>query len=84
MAADFLCLLGPTWEDCALVVLFDVFKKAQHKIGNPYSFMRSLVTDNLKVMLAGNDLTGGVAAGDSTTESGGGILEPESNGTIEP
>ncbi|WP_298639310.1 hypothetical protein [uncultured Prevotella sp.] len=28
--------------------------KAQHKIGNPYSFMRSLVTD---------DLTGGVVAG---------------------
>lgn len=28
--------------------------RAQHKIGNPYSFMRSLVTD---------DLTGGVVAG---------------------
>ena len=36
--------------------------KAQHKIGNPYSFMRSLVTDDLKVMLSGNDLTGGVSA----------------------
>lgn len=116
MAADFLCLLGPTWEDCALVVLFDVFKKksqfaaswwkqnrpadknakgteaylsvmkaykAQHKIGNPYSFMRSLVTDDLKVMLSGNDLTGGVAAGGSSTESGGGILEPESNGEVD-
>lgn len=39
--------------------------KAQHKIGNPYSFMRSLVTDDLKVMLAGNDLTGGVKPGGS-------------------
>lgn len=36
--------------------------KAQHKIGNLYSFMRSLVTDDLKVVLAGNDLTGGVLA----------------------
>lgn len=81
MAADFLCLLGPTWEDCALVVLFNVFKKAQHKIGNPYSYMRSLVTDDLKVVLAGNDLTGGVAAGGGSTtgggqKPGGGVLEP--------
>ena len=36
--------------------------KAQHKIGNPYSFMRSLVTDDLKVMLSGNDITGSVSA----------------------
>ena len=43
--------------------------KAQHKIGNPYSYLRSLVTDDLKVMLAGNDLTGGVSSG---SESGGG------------
>ena len=46
--------------------------KAQHKIGNPYSFMRSLVTDDLKVVLSGNDLTGGVKPGSSTTEGGGG------------
>lgn len=71
MAADFLCLLGPTWEDCALVVLFDVFKKAQHKIGNPHSVMCSLVTDDLKVVLAGNDLTGGVVAGGSAAAGGG-------------
>lgn len=45
--------------------------KAQHKIGNPYSFMRSLVTDDFKVILAGNDLTGGVKPGGSTTEGGG-------------
>lgn len=44
--------------------------KAQSKIGNPYSYMRSLVTDDLKVILSGNDLTGGVAPG-GTTEGGG-------------
>lgn len=45
--------------------------KAQHKIGNPYSYMRSLVTDDLKVMLAGNDITGGVTAGGSAAAGGG-------------
>ena len=102
-------LLGPTWENCAFVVLFYVFKKkaqfasslwkqnrpsdksakgteaylavmkaykAQHKIGNPYSFMRSLVTDDLKVLLAGNDITGGVKPGGSTTEGGCGGQKP--------
>ena len=54
--------------------------KAQHKIGNPYSFMRSLVTDDLKVMLAGNDLTGGVVSGDS---SSGGSQSPGGGGEIE-
>lgn len=52
--------------------------KAQHKIGNPYSYLRSLVTDNLKVLLADNDLTGGVVAGGSTTGGGqkpGGEME---------
>ena len=53
--------------------------KAQHKIGNPYSFMRSLVTDDLKVMLAGNDLTGGVVSGGgsggSQSPGGGGEME---------
>ena len=57
--------------------------KAQHKIGNPYSFMRSLVTDDLKVMLAGNDLTGGVKPGGSTTEGGGGGQKPGSGGEVE-
>ena len=57
--------------------------KAQHKIGNPYSFMRSLVTDDLKVMLAGNDLTGGVKPGGSTTEGGGGGQKPGSGEEVE-
>ena len=53
--------------------------KAQHKIGNPYSFMRSLVTDDLKVMLAGNDLTGGVSAdgGSGGGQKPGGGVETE-------
>ena len=57
--------------------------KAQHKIGNPYSFMRSLVTDDLKVMLAGNDLTGGVTSGGSTTEGGGGGQTTGGSGEVE-
>lgn len=53
--------------------------KAQHKIGNPYSFMRSLVTDDLKVMLSGNDLTGGVSAdgGSGGGQKPGGGIETE-------
>ena len=55
--------------------------RAQHKIGNPYSFMRSLVTDDLKVILAGNDLTGGVVSGGG---SAGGSQSPGGSGEIEP
>ena len=53
--------------------------KAQHKIGNPYSFMRSLVTDDLIVILAGNDLTGGVSAdgGSGGGQKPGGGVETE-------
>ena len=53
--------------------------KAQHKIGNPYSFMRSLVTDDLKVILSGNDLTGGVSAdgGSGGGQKPGGGVETE-------
>ena len=57
--------------------------KAQHKIGNPYSFMRSLVTDDLKVILAGNNLTGGVKPGGSTTEGSGGGQTPGDGGEVE-
>ena len=53
--------------------------RAQHKIGNPYSYLRSLVTDDLKVILAGNDLTGGVSSG---SESGGGQT-PGGSGEVE-
>ena len=53
--------------------------KAQHKIGNPYSYLRSLVTDDLKVMLAGNDLTGGVSTdgGSGGSQKPGGGVETE-------
>ena len=53
--------------------------KAQHKIGNPYSYLRSLVTDDLKVILAGNDLTGGVVSGGSS----GGSQSPGGSGEME-
>lgn len=56
--------------------------KAQHKIGYPYSFMRPLVTDDLKVLLAGNDITGGVKPGGSTTEGGGG-QKPGDDGEVD-
>lgn len=41
------------------------------------SYMRSLVTDDLKVILAGNDLTGGVVAGGGSggSQKPGGELE---------
>ena len=53
--------------------------KAQHKIGNPYSYLRSLVTDDFKVMLSGNDLTGGVSAdgGSGGGQKPGGGIETE-------
>nr|DAI03546.1 MAG TPA: hypothetical protein [Caudoviricetes sp.] len=44
--------------------------RAQHKIGNPYSFMRSLVNDDLKVVLHGEDITGDVKPGGSTASGG--------------
>ena len=36
--------------------------KAQHKIGNPYSYLRSLITDDLKVKLGDLDITGEIKA----------------------
>ena len=56
--------------------------KAQHKIGNPYSYLRSLVTEDLKVKLGNLDITGeikvdtpssgaGSKPGGSQTPSGG-------------
>lgn len=55
--------------------------KSQHKIGNPYSYLCSLVTDDLKVKLGDLDITGsisapsaggGSSAGSGTTQGGGG------------
>jgi hypothetical protein len=55
--------------------------KAQRKIGNPYSFLRSLVTDALKVLFAGNNLTGGVVAPGGST--GGVGQKPGGSGELE-
>ena len=62
----------------AYIVVMKAYK-AQHKIGNPYSYLRSLVTDDLKVMLSGNDLTGGVSAdgGSGGGQKPGGGIETE-------
>lgn len=44
--------------------------KAQHKIGNPYSYLRTLVGDDMKVRLGDLDITGGVKAPTSSAGSG--------------
>lgn len=44
--------------------------KSQHKIGNPLNYLRSLVTDDLKVMLGDLDITGEIKADTGTTEGG--------------
>ncbi len=41
--------------------------KQQTRIGNPYSYLRSLVTNDLKVVLGGKDLTGGTTAGSGSS-----------------
>lgn len=46
--------------------------KSQHKIGNPYSYMRALITDDMKVKLGDLDITGSVTAGGSPSVPGGG------------
>lgn len=46
--------------------------KGQHKIGNPYSYMRALITDDMKVKLGDLDITGSVTAGGGSSVPGGG------------
>lgn len=45
--------------------------KGQHKIGNPYSYMRALITDDMKVKLGDLDITGSTTAGGSPSVPGG-------------
>ena len=48
--------------------------KSQHKIGNSFSYLRSLVTDDLKIKLGDLDITGSVSApstGGSPSAGGG-------------
>lgn len=49
--------------------------RSQHKIGNSYSYLRSLVTDDLKVMLGDLDITGSV-----TPDAGAGV-KPGTSGS---
>ena len=51
--------------------------KGQHKIGNPYSYLRSLVTDDMKVKLGDLDITGDVSA---PSAGGGSVVKPGSGG----
>ena len=53
--------------------------KGQHKIGNIFAYMRSLITDDNKVMIGDIDLTGGVSSGGSS----GGTQSPGDNGEME-
>lgn len=49
--------------------------KSQHKIGNPLNYLRSLVTDDLKIKLGDLDITGSVSApsaGGGSSSAGGG------------
>ena len=51
--------------------------KGQHKIGNPYSYLCSLVTDDMKVKLGDLDITGDVSA---PSAGGGSVVKPGSGG----
>lgn len=54
--------------------------RSQHKIGNSYSYMRTLVTDDLKVKLGDLDITGSV-----TPDAGGGSgVKPGAGGSGTP
>lgn len=53
--------------------------KAQHKIGNPYNYLRTLVTDDLKVKLGDLDITGEIKA--DTPSSGTGSKPGGSQGS---
>ena len=58
--------------------------KAQHKIGNPYSYLRSLVTEDLKVKLGDLDITGEIHVDAPSSGSGskpGGTQTPSGGGS---
>lgn len=58
--------------------------KGQHKIGNRLSYLRTLITDDLKVKLGDLDITGEITpdagANTGSTEGGGGTGRPGSEG----
>lgn len=55
--------------------------KGQRRVGNPYSFLRSLVSPELKVMLGDLDITGDITSGGGSSSTttpkpdGGGNLD---------
>ena len=55
--------------------------KGQHKIGNPYCYMRTLVTDDMKVKLGDLDITGSVTAGGSSSVPGTGTPSTGNSGS---
>ena len=58
--------------------------KAQHKIGNPYSYLRSLVTEDLKVKLGDLDITGEIKVDAPSSGAGskpGGTQTPSGGST---
>lgn len=52
--------------------------RSQHKIGNSYSYLRTLVTDDLKVKLGDLDITGSVSA---PSAGGGTGVNPGTSGS---
>ena len=55
--------------------------KAQRKIGNPYNYLRSLVTDDMKVKLGDLDITGSVSAPSAGPSAGGAGVKPGTSGS---
>lgn len=55
--------------------------KGQHKIGNPYSYLCSLVTEDLKVKLGDLDITGSVSAPSAGPSAGGSGVKPGTSGS---
>ena len=58
--------------------------KAQHKIGNPFNYLRSLVTNDLKVKLGDLDITGEIHVDAPSSGSGskpGGTQTPSGGST---
>ena len=54
--------------------------KAQRKIGNPYNYLRSLVTDDMKVKLGDLDITGSVTPSAGPSAGGAGV-KPGTSGS---
>lgn len=49
--------------------------KSQHKVGNSFAYMRSLITDDNKVKIGDIDITGGVTTSGGQKPGGGTVVE---------